>query len=461
MPVTYLELENFKSYAGLQRIGPFRDFTSVIGPNGSGKSNLMDAVSFVLGVQSRELRSQQLKDLIHRPPPPPDGRPLPPPLSCRATLHYQPDDHDDEDSTESDDPILFTRTISATGVGAYHIDGIPCSYAAYAARLAAMGVRVAARNFLVFQGDVEALARKSPVELVQWVEQISQSADWADAYDKAAAERAEKEQAVVYKFQQSRAFRSERKLLQEQTKEAELFRKLQKQKADLQTDLYLWQLYHLERDRESREQVAATARTEREAHVELETSAVALLSQLKKKASVARRTTGQLDKKRVHLAASLDQLEPSLLAAVEDIKTLKQRLVQDEKQLIKRRQEADSHQEKMAGIGKEIAEYSETYNALENDYSEIKRNASPEEHQLTEEQEQEYERVREAAAAASADSRRVLTGLAAKLDSVRSKTDGKTQELQEAQANFSDIQRDVAEFTDRRDKLQKVGGVNV
>lgn len=38
MPVTYLELENFKSYAGKQRIGPFHEFTSVIGPNGSGKS---------------------------------------------------------------------------------------------------------------------------------------------------------------------------------------------------------------------------------------------------------------------------------------------------------------------------------------------------------------------------------------------------------------------------------------
>ncbi len=68
MPVTYLELENFKSYAGLQIIGPFQDFTSVIGPNGSGKSNLMDAISFVLGVQSRDLRSSQMKDLIFRPP---------------------------------------------------------------------------------------------------------------------------------------------------------------------------------------------------------------------------------------------------------------------------------------------------------------------------------------------------------------------------------------------------------
>ena len=36
MPVTQIILENFKSYGGVQRIGPFKDFTCVIGPNGAG-----------------------------------------------------------------------------------------------------------------------------------------------------------------------------------------------------------------------------------------------------------------------------------------------------------------------------------------------------------------------------------------------------------------------------------------
>jgi structural maintenance of chromosome 1 len=54
------------SSRGHQTIGPFRNFTSVIGPNGAGKSNLMDAISFVLGVKSAQLRSSQLKDLVYR-----------------------------------------------------------------------------------------------------------------------------------------------------------------------------------------------------------------------------------------------------------------------------------------------------------------------------------------------------------------------------------------------------------
>ncbi|KAF8748152.1 hypothetical protein HU200_013046 [Digitaria exilis] len=50
----------------MHTIGPFFDFTAIIGPNGAGKSNLMDAISFVLGVRSVQLRTRaQLKDLIY------------------------------------------------------------------------------------------------------------------------------------------------------------------------------------------------------------------------------------------------------------------------------------------------------------------------------------------------------------------------------------------------------------
>lgn len=66
MVLTRIEVCDFKSYRGHQVIGPFTDFTCVIGPNGSGKSNLMDAISFVLGVKSAQLRSSQLKDLVYR-----------------------------------------------------------------------------------------------------------------------------------------------------------------------------------------------------------------------------------------------------------------------------------------------------------------------------------------------------------------------------------------------------------
>lgn len=86
MPLRRLELYNFKSYRGnqvspLSRCPPHSllvadarkvidlgdaPFTCIIGPNGAGKSNLMDAISFVLGVKSAQLRSTQLRDLVYR-----------------------------------------------------------------------------------------------------------------------------------------------------------------------------------------------------------------------------------------------------------------------------------------------------------------------------------------------------------------------------------------------------------
>merc|ERR1712078_743754 len=59
-------LENFKSYGGTQRIGPFHQcFSSVVGPNGSGKSNVIDAMLFVFGKRANQLRLNKVSELIH------------------------------------------------------------------------------------------------------------------------------------------------------------------------------------------------------------------------------------------------------------------------------------------------------------------------------------------------------------------------------------------------------------
>ena len=62
-----MELENFKSYAGVINIGPFeKSMTAVIGPNGSGKSNVIDAMIFVFGFAAKNMRQANIADLIHK-----------------------------------------------------------------------------------------------------------------------------------------------------------------------------------------------------------------------------------------------------------------------------------------------------------------------------------------------------------------------------------------------------------
>lgn len=164
--IARLEVANFKSYGGAHVVGPFRRFTAVVGPNGAGKSNLMDAISFVLGVGSRQLRSTQLRDLVHKPPVAPES-----PLRASVTLVFELDESDGQPRQE----LRFTRAISEKGIGAYRLDDRDVSFDAYQQRLKDIGVLVKARNFLVFQGDVESVAAKSPEELAKLFEQISGS----------------------------------------------------------------------------------------------------------------------------------------------------------------------------------------------------------------------------------------------------------------------------------------------
>ena len=186
-----IEVSNFKSYRGHQTVGPFYDFTSIIGPNGAGlvfaaslsngvgKSNLMDAISFVLGIKSSQLRSTQLRDLIYR------GRIL---KESNGMNGHEEDDEDDEPTQtqtqrsngdveergprrawvmavyEEDNgkQIRYKRTytlqcnsltsrITPGGASEYRIDAKVVSAAEYQQALEKHNILIKARNFLVFQ----------------------------------------------------------------------------------------------------------------------------------------------------------------------------------------------------------------------------------------------------------------------------------------------------------------------
>jgi structural maintenance of chromosome 1 len=172
-----LEIENFKSYKGFQVIGPFSDFTAIIGPNGAGKSNLMDAISFVLGVRIIHLRGSQLKDLIYAFD---DRDKQKNERSAFVRLVYQ---------MANNSEIQFTRTITSTGASEYRMDGNIITWNDYKAKLKSLGVLVNARNFLVFQGDVESIASKNPKELTILIEQISGSDKFKKEYEKIEEEK--------------------------------------------------------------------------------------------------------------------------------------------------------------------------------------------------------------------------------------------------------------------------------
>lgn len=285
--------------------GPFHSFTAVIGPNGAGKSNLMDAISFVLGVRSASLRSTALKDLIYR-----SGKKSKskrdkgkgPERGAGAgedeSDGADEEDGDDEDgseangndSAEDDDgqhdgertawvmaiyvdreeqkewrfqrsyalspPSVRTHSptlmrphldsISVSGVSEYRINGKAVSYKRYNEQLEAFNILVKAKNFLVFQGDVEAVAAQSPKDLSRLVDQISGSLDLRDEYDRCAAALAKATEQSVAQHSRRKGVNSEVKQYQVMKTEAERWQALQSDRADAVVHHVVWKLFHLE-----------------------------------------------------------------------------------------------------------------------------------------------------------------------------------------------------------------------
>jgi len=458
MPVTYLELENFKSYAGLHRIGPFTDFTSVIGPNGSGKSNLMDAISFILGVQSRELRSSQMRDLIFRPPSDPHDltmtksgatAPSDTGLKACASLIYQ--------DPKTDEETRYGRSISSKGVGEYQIDGKTVTFAAYESKLASIGVLLKGRNFLVFQGDVESTARKTDKEIAQWFEEISQSAELKVDYEESFKNMQDADDAARFASNKQKGFREKKKQLKTQKEEAEKFDALVKNRSELHTELFLWQLFHTKTDMEEKDSVLVDLKSELEETNEAEQVKGAQLRKAKKEASASRRASAGLEKKRVKFAAEVDKVQPSIIKSTEEIKNLTKKIGRETKSLEKATKEVEAHDDKLAALGKEIEEYGKTDTQLQEEYEEQKRSSGSSEEDviLTEEQEAEYEQIREAAAVASAKPRQTLNLANRKLVSAQAKTITLADESKELTTRKEDTAKQATELTYRKDKLQE------
>ncbi|KAG5459740.1 MAG: LOW QUALITY PROTEIN: RecF/RecN/SMC N terminal domain-containing protein [Olpidium bornovanus] len=249
-----VELENFKSYRGHQVIGPFHNFTSVIGPNGSGKSNLMDAISFVLGIKSSHLRSSSLKELIYRGKAMEDG---PPETGANAPEAGRENQNNPTKASvlavyvdDEQNETRFMRSVTIAGGSEYRLNERVVTYNTYSAalekqnilpgifwffrqvsiaRFARLLFRHAARfnAYRRFQGDVEAIASQSPKDLTKLIEQISGSLDLKQEYEELKTQQELATENSTFNFNKKRGINAEIKQYQEQKEQAERLDRLQ------------------------------------------------------------------------------------------------------------------------------------------------------------------------------------------------------------------------------------------
>lgn len=120
--------------------------------------------------------------------------------------------------------------ISTTGTSEYKLNGRTVTYSAYNAALVSHNILVKAKNFLVFQGDVEAVASQSPKELTRLIEQISGSLELSPEYEKAKEAQERATENATFNFTKRRGITGEIRQYKEQKNEVDRYEKLCQQK---------------------------------------------------------------------------------------------------------------------------------------------------------------------------------------------------------------------------------------
>jgi structural maintenance of chromosome 1 len=228
----------------------------------------MDAISFVLGVRSSQLRSENLKDMVYRGRIIREAR-----VNADGTVTEGADGNGDangangdtqeagesQSSTQRNDPqnawvkAVFEddaeqthdwqRTITSSGASEYRINNRQVTQKQYNDTLEEHSILVKARNFLVFQGDVEKIATMAPDKLTDQVERISGSLELKADYDRLKTESEAATEDNAKHLHERRGINGEMKTYQEQKAEADEYEKKLTEKDEAVVTKTLWKLF--------------------------------------------------------------------------------------------------------------------------------------------------------------------------------------------------------------------------
>uniref|UniRef100_A0A834VB41 Structural maintenance of chromosomes protein n=1 Tax=Sarcoptes scabiei TaxID=52283 RepID=A0A834VB41_SARSC len=376
----YLVVENFKSYNGLQKIGPLKKFTAIIGPNGSGKSNFMDAISFVLGEKTANLRVKKLSELIH-------GASIGRPVSNNASVTLIYRDINTGRNTN------FTRLVQGSS-SEYRVNENPVSKQDYASLLEKLGINIKARNFLVYQGAVESIAMKNSKEITSLFEEISRSNEYKDEYvnKKVLMDRSEEE--LHHMYMKKKGIAAEKKEAQGEINEAKKYQNLKEELSRVQNELHLFKLYNIQQDIDKLVEDMDRKRKEMEKHVKSKEKIDNDIKEKRSNLAKINRDLQNIDKRIRDVELNLNKKRPTYIKAKENASHIEKKLETAKKSKTAASKAHTNHQNTIKELEEEltkIVEKQEKFEAkIEKEKEMFKVNV-----ELEESQRKEYNRLKE------------------------------------------------------------------
>ncbi|KAL2021474.1 hypothetical protein VTK56DRAFT_7107 [Thermocarpiscus australiensis] len=467
-----LELFNFKSYKGHHTL-LFGDsyFTSIIGPNGSGKSNSMDAISFVLGIKSSHLRSTHLRDLVYRGRVMKTSKIQDDGTAAPANGHVNgTEDGEDEGASQrasrndpktawvmavyeddAGDEQRWKRTITSNGTSEYRINDRVVTAQQYNEALEQENILIKARNFLVFQGDVEAIASQSPQDLTRLIEQISGSLEYKAEYERLQAEAEQAAENQNYQLHRRRGINSEIKQYQEQKKEAENFQKKTEERDEAVVTHILWKLYHFQRVMdESSAKIQEHQENLKEFRRNVEAFEKKLQAARQEQATVGREVS-KVEKSIKTKEKSIEDRENSLVPLDEKITQSARDIAILQKRINDVRKDRDEKAATIQKLKKDLAMVEKAHQQFEKQWSETLKKQGKE---LSDEDRKEYTKLQADAMKKTADNRAKLDNLERQMKSDEVTVNSLKGKIDNFEAAVEKLQSEVQSIKDQKNACQ-------
>ncbi|MCO5547330.1 hypothetical protein L7F22_000778 [Adiantum nelumboides] len=382
-------MENFKSYAGEQRVGPFhKSFSAVVGPNGSGKSNVIDAMLFVFGKRAKQMRLNKVAELIHNST---NHQNLD---SARVSVHFQ-EIVDLDDGTFEQVPgseFTLTRVAFKDSSSKYYLDDRLSNFTEVTKKLKAKGVDLDNNRFLILQGEVEQISLMKPKSqgphdegFLEYLEDIIGSNQYVERIDEANKQLEllnEKRGSMV---QRVKIAEKEKDALEESKIEAEGYMLKE-------VELFKWkgkaaELYTAEakanvlKSKQSVSELEEAVRSEREAFAQH----LKAMKELEGKYNKQNKRREELEDNLKSCSEEFKEFERQDLKYREDLKHMKQKLKKLDEKVEKETlkiQELEKESEEsviaIAGLEKEVVKLSEKLPEEEKTLDKIKESSKGE-----------------------------------------------------------------------------------
>jgi len=180
-------MQGFKSFKRKTSVPIPPGFSVFTGPNGSGKTNVLDAITFVLGLSSsRTLRGGKMQDLIFQ-----GSKSKPGSDFARVTLHFD----NSKKLLPYDTEVTVDRKVNAKGVSTYRLNGKVVTRQEVMDNMALIGIKPDGHN-IIRQGDVTRIVEIDAVERRKIIDDIAGIGEYDEKKRKAEKELDSIEQKV-------------------------------------------------------------------------------------------------------------------------------------------------------------------------------------------------------------------------------------------------------------------------